>query len=104
MNDGCGIYISDSAHVRTRPVSKFVWYRLSDSVIGMRACYTRSGARVRRGGGRGERVKAEGGEGWVNETGHARSNGEQSFGEASSLSPVPRVHVRGLARVSAGGK
>ena len=44
------------------------------------------------------------GEGWVNETGHARSNGEQSFGEASSLSPVPRVHVRGLARVSAGGK
>lgn len=99
-------YISDSGTaVRTRPVSKFVWYRLSDSVIGMRACYTRSGARVRRGGGGGGGVGLRGGgKGWVNETGHARSNGEQSFGEASSLSPVPRVHVRGLARVSAGGK
>ena len=100
-------YINDSAHARTRPVSKFVWYRLSDSVIGMRACYTRSGARVRRGGGGGGGGEGGAGErrkGWVNETGHARSNGEQSFGEASSLSPVPRVHVRGLARVSAGDK
>lgn len=55
-------YISDSAHVRARPVWKFVWKRYP---IALSVCVRVIHA-------------AEQGSG-VNETGHGRSNREQSF-------------------------